>query len=100
MATTMKKTKNGRSKKTLEELQEIARVATREALRDFPELRRFLPDLVLGVIIDGDDRVFELYIPGDRPEDACVISSVRVNSYSGESALEIFQENIKNIRFS
>ena len=61
-------------------LEEIARAATVEALRDFepvPESWRRI--LALGTLFDGDDRVFELYVPWERPADAIVISSARVN---------------------
>lgn len=93
----MKKSEGEESRRSLEDLQEIARVATREALLGFPEVRRLLPELVLGILFDGDDRIFELYIPGDRPEDACVISRVRVDSHTGEAVTEIFTSNINKL---
>ena len=61
-------------------LEEIARAATVEALRDFePVPENWRRELALGTLFDGDDRVFELYVPGERPADAVVISSARVN---------------------
>lgn len=66
--------------KELDELQEIARVATRKELELYecipPELEKYL---TLGTFFDGDDRIFELYIAAERPRDAIVISTARVN---------------------
>ena len=69
-----------RLNKELAELEEIARVATFEALQSYEavpvELRK---QLVLGTLFDGEDRVFELYVSGERPADALVFTSARVN---------------------
>jgi hypothetical protein len=64
----------------LDELQEIARIATRTALEEYERIpAESEKNLTLGTFFDGDDRVFELYIAGERPADAVVISSARVN---------------------
>lgn len=66
--------------KELDELREIARLATRKALEDYePFPKEWEKDLTLGTFFDGDDRVFELYVARERPADAIVISSARVN---------------------
>ncbi|MFG6447362.1 hypothetical protein ACG0Z6_03790 [Roseateles sp. BYS180W] len=66
--------------KELDELQEIARVETRKALSLYdPVPSEWAKALTLGTLFEGDDRVFELYVPGERPADAIVIASARVN---------------------
>lgn len=70
-------------KKELDELQEIARKATYEALKEYePISEEWEKNLTLGVFFDGDGRVFELYVAAERPRDAIVISSVRINRKS------------------
>ena len=69
--------------KELNELEEIARIATRKALEDYePVPDEWADDLVLTTIFEGDDRIFVMYVPGERREDAIVISSTRVNRKS------------------
>lgn len=66
--------------KELDELQEIARLATRRELENYERWpTEWDENLTLGTYFDGDDRVFELYIAKDRPADAIVISTARVN---------------------
>lgn len=62
--------------KELDELQEIARVATRAALEGYePMPEEWEKNLTLGTSFDGDDRIFELYIAAEKPSDAVVIST-------------------------
>jgi|EndMetStandDraft_4_1072995.scaffolds.fasta_scaffold1179149_1 hypothetical protein len=72
-----------RLNKELTWLEEIARAATFEALQSYEavpvELRR---QLVLGTLFDGEDRIFELYVPGERPADALVFTSARINRHT------------------
>ncbi|WP_420129165.1 hypothetical protein [Longimicrobium sp.] len=69
--------------KELDELEEIARLATRKALEDYePMPDEWAKNLVLTTIFEGDDRVFVLYVPGERRDDAIVISSARVDGTS------------------
>ena len=64
----------------LDELQEIARIATRSELERFdPIPDAWRASLTLGTFFDGDDRIFELYVAGARPADAIVLTSARVN---------------------
>ena len=53
---------------TIDDLQEKARVATRKALLNyiFPEYMK--EELVLGVMIEDDYYIYELYVAGERPE--------------------------------
>ena len=74
-----------RRKLKLNFLQEAARAATQAALVDFggyvtPPADR----LTLGTSWEGDATIFELYVVGERPEDAIVLTTTSVNSYSGE----------------
>ena len=69
--------------KELDELQEIARVATRSALDGYEQMpEEWAKNLTLGTFSDGDDRIFELYIVAEKPADAVVISTARVNRKS------------------
>jgi hypothetical protein len=79
-----------RAPKSMDDLQEIARMATRSALVGYPGLRALWSELLLGVQFEGDDRIFELYLPGERPEDAQVVSQARVNALSGEVSVAVF----------
>jgi hypothetical protein len=80
----------------LDEMQEIARKATRAALVPF---RRLSAEedarLTLGSGIDGDDGVFELYLAAERPQDAKVISRATVNRYTGDVRVEVFLEKLE-----
>ena len=67
----------------LDELQEIARIATRAALKEYERIpAEWNNHLTLGTFFDGEDRIFELYVSRERPLDAIVISSARVNRIS------------------
>lgn len=66
--------------KELDELREIARLATRKALEDYePMPKEWEENLTLGTFFEEDARIFELYVAAERPDDAIVISSARVN---------------------
>ncbi|WP_269533273.1 hypothetical protein [Chitinimonas sp. BJYL2] len=74
----------------LDVLQEIARVATRTALEAYePIPSEWERNLTLGTLFDGDDRIFELYIAAEKPADAIVISSARVNRKTKAVAVTI-----------
>lgn len=70
--------------KSLKELEDIAATATREALQQYHFPEHIRDQLVRGVLFEGDYRIFELYVPGERPEDAWVISQARVHSVTGD----------------
>ena len=82
-------------RKELDELEEIARLATRKALEDYePVPQAWRANLTLGTIIDGDeDRTFQLYVAGERPADAIIISSARVHRKT--RAVEVTITNLK-----
>jgi hypothetical protein len=80
----------------LDEMQEIARNATRAAL--VPYRRLTTEDearLTLGSGIEGDEGVFELYLAGERPQDAKVISRATVNRHTGEVLVEVFLNRLE-----
>lgn len=67
----------------LDELQQIARLATREALEAYePVPEEWEKNLVLGTFFEGDDRIFSLYVAGERPSDAIVITEARINRHT------------------
>ena len=73
-------------------LEEIARQLTFEALKGFTIPDEIRDKVTRGVMFEGIYRLFELYIPGDRPSDAVLISRVRINALSGkaEGPVEVF----------
>lgn len=76
--------------KELDELQEIARVATCTALDGYePIPEEWGKKLTLGTFFDGDDRIFELYIAAENPANSVVISTARVNRRSRNVAVKI-----------
>ncbi len=82
--------------KELDELQEIARLATYEALKDFePVPVEWKANLTLGTFFDGEYRVFELYVATERPADATVISSARVNRNT--RSVEVTISNLRKL---
>ncbi|MDH3976668.1 MAG: hypothetical protein OEV42_20585 [Deltaproteobacteria bacterium] len=73
-----------RKRLSLEECREVAQKATQEALRKVNIPKVIKDDLVLGTRWNGDLIIFELYLPGKRPEDALIISKATVNSCTGK----------------
>ena len=77
----------------LDVLEEAARVATREALMEADLSGIDKSDLVLGSRSEDDEVVFELYVPGSRPEDARFLTRTRVDAYSGQVlSVEVWPE--------
>lgn len=63
--------------KELDELQEIARVATGTALEGYEPMPEALEkDLTLGTFFEGHDRIFQL-CAAERHADAVIISTAR-----------------------
>jgi len=73
----------------LEKLQERARLMTLAELENYIMPEEIRATLTLGVQFDEDFRIFELYVPGEKPSDARVISQARLNVYSGEGSVEV-----------
>lgn len=83
-----------REPKELDQLEELARAATQEALRSYePVPEEWRQHLTLGTFFDGEYRIFELYVAQERREDAIVISSARVNRTTG--SVEVKVSNLK-----
>lgn len=79
---------------TLAEMQAIAQGATHEALREYrPPVNR--EHLTLGSEVTETQGVFELYLAGERPQDAHVISRATVDRSTGEVRVEVFLESLK-----
>ncbi|GKX50335.1 hypothetical protein [Budvicia aquatica] len=72
----------------LDELQEKARLLTKEELKKYVWQENLEKKMGLMTLIEGDERVFVLYTPGERPKDAIDISRTRMNIYTGEGFVE------------
>lgn len=72
----------------LDVLEQKAKKISRDTLGDYILPDDIFSQLVLGTIIDGDDRVFVLFIPKELAKDAIDILRVRMNVYSGEGFVE------------
>ena len=76
---------------SIDKLRGIARSATDEALSEYKDVFDKVEALLLvSEFVCGDKRVFLLYIPGDRPEDARMISRTRIDCYTGKVQVEVF----------
>lgn len=73
----------------LDELQEKARQLTFEILQGY-----IIPDdirdkLVIGTMLEEGRRIFELYVPGEKPSDARVISRAIMDPETGQGTVEV-----------
>jgi hypothetical protein len=78
---------------TLGEMESIARDATREALTGYRQTTN-REHLTLGSELTDTQGLFELYIAGERPTDAQVISRAKVDRFSGEVDVEVFLDRL------
>ena len=72
----------------LDVLEQKAKKISKDTLGDYILPDDIFSQLVLGTIIDGDDRVFVLFIPKELAKDAIDILRIRMNIYSGEGFVE------------
>ena len=79
-----------KSRYSLDELEELAREMTRKALEDYIVPESYRANLTLGISIEGENRSFELYISGERPSDAVVISKATLDRNTGLGTVEVF----------
>jgi len=78
---------------SLDEMEPIARGATRRALSDYPEpSKEDQVNWTLGKFETESEGVFEIYMPSERPLDAKVISRARVDRRTGAVSVEVFLE--------
>ncbi len=77
-------------KLSLKECEPIAKEATRQRLQDCQLPEGLRDNLVLGSSLEGEYCVFELYEPGERPEQGKVISRAKVCRQSGQCEVELF----------
>lgn len=78
---------------SLDDLTELARKRVREALSAYPAMPDSLQaKLTLGVQFDDRRRIFELYITGERPQDAIVVAKAVLDIDTGEGEVECFPE--------
>ncbi len=74
-------------RRTVDELEPIARKATKETLEGYAAAMapyRDSPNLTLGTLIENEVLTFQLYVAGERPADAVVLTSTRVSRSTGE----------------
>lgn len=75
----------------LDEMEPIARRATRQALSKYPEpAKAEQAAWTLGKFETETEGVFEIYIPSENPLDAKVVSRARVNRGTGDVSVEVF----------
>lgn len=74
----------------LQDMEPIAKQATFEALKGYVKPDEGLENLTLGTGISDSEGVFELYISGDRPQDAKVLSRATVSRLTGQVTVEVF----------
>lgn len=72
----------------LDELQEKARVLTKEELKKYIWPEKLEKNIGLMTLIEGDERIFVLFVPGKTPKDCIDISRTRMNIYTGEGVVE------------
>lgn len=78
---------------SLDEMEPIAREATRRALSEYPEPSKAnQASWALGKFEAESEGVFEIYIPSEQPFDAKVISRARVDRMTGAVSVEVFLE--------
>ena len=71
------------------ELREIARRLTQKELEGYVIPDEIRGSLVLTTLFEGDDRVFVLFVPGERREDACVVARTTVNAITGAASVDV-----------
>jgi hypothetical protein len=73
-----------------EKMERIAQKATNKKLQGYDVNDDMWAKIVLGKRVSNNKGVFELFIPGQRPVDAKVISRATVARESGSVNVEVF----------
>ena len=71
-------------------MEPIAKEATRDALKTYIWPSDRDEDLTLGIRLEDEYGIFELYFSGERPEDAIVLTEAHVNRITGEVSVKVF----------
>lgn len=74
----------------VKKMEPIAKEATRNALKNYIWPLGRDDDLTLGIRLEDEYGIFELYFSGERPEDAIVLTEARVNRITGEVSVKVF----------
>jgi hypothetical protein len=74
---------------TLDQAEEMARVATRQELEKYDIPQDLFGKVVLTTLFEDDDRVFVLYVPGQTRDDPMVVAKTRVNIQTGDIHVEV-----------
>lgn len=79
-----------KSRKSLDELTDIAYRLIAGAFANHEVPRELRSRWVLGSEFDNDHAIFELYVPGETPRDAVLLSRVRLDRVTGEGSVEVY----------
>ena len=71
------------------QLEEKARQLTQNTLKEYEIPREYRNKVTLGISEEKEKIIFELYVPGEKPSDAIVISTVTINKTTGEEKIKI-----------
>ena len=74
---------------TLDQAEEMARVATRQELEKYEIPSDLFGKVVLTTLFENDDRVFVLYVPGKTRDNPTVIAKTRVNIQTRDVHVEV-----------
>lgn len=86
-----------RKRLTLEQMEEIARKLTHDTLLEYEIPEGAFDGAVLGVLIERRHRVFQLYLPAERPQDGRILTSTRVCMDDGGATIEVFGLQRKSV---
>lgn len=78
------------------EAEEIAKGLIKQNLVNYELSEETKRRLVLGTVIEEDRFVFELYIPGNLPEEAIIFLTATINRIDGSSSAKVLDKNIKD----
>ncbi|MFL4414134.1 hypothetical protein [Citrobacter portucalensis] len=82
----------------LNALEQNAKKISKKTLGGYILPDEILSQLASGVIIDGDDRFFVLFIPKKLAKDTVDILRIRMNIYSGDGFVEYVGLERKSIK--
>jgi hypothetical protein len=79
------------------ELEEIARLSARSELEKYVIPDEVRGNIALTTIFGSDERVFILYVPGERRGDARIIAKTYVDAHTGLARVEIANLQLKSL---
>jgi hypothetical protein len=79
----------------LDQLQELARQLTVQALDAYVIPDEIREDLALMTLFEGDERVFVLYVPAEKRSESRDVAKARINAFTGEGSVEVLGLQLK-----